>query len=422
MTSIDGFYNLVTDGTYFYSSNTSRNVVCRINQNGIILYDFIVIDTPTCLAITKYTESGKKQRLFVQTTGQLFVYEFDTPTSVVKIKMISIDSSVLYPSMFHHTTENKLYFSNYTKGTITTVDASYVSTVVHQDLRGISGMVLAANKIYISNYERNGVFFLDNTILRSYLTIPYPRGLHYANGNFYVCYGNGQQNGIGVNTYGTTFYRDVFSDFLFKTNPINTMLFENNLYITLDGSNVIYKNKSAFSVGNFKMATYYNAPTITQSVVAMNPLCVSNPAFQKLIQLRTVGSNPNNPITPITTLIGRTQGNQIPFNIGLGSDYESLKMRRKAETLKFRNSPNNPGITLTTKKLFANIVKNGGAYHFSKARMKQLLNENNGTLPCVIGVNNGAPIVITPPTNSGVHDSNFEGYYLNPYVAYYPSL
>jgi len=422
MSSVDGFYNLVTDGTYFYSSNTSRNVVCRINQDGIIQYDFIVVDNPICLAITNYTTLGKKQRLFIQTTTRIFVYEFDTPTSVVKINMLSFVSAIQYPSMFHHTTEDKLYISNYTLGTITTIDASYNSTVAYRDLVGISGMILASNKLYISNYDRNSLFFLDNTVFRPYLTITSPRGLNYFSGNFYISYGNSAKNGIAVNNYGNNFYKDVFSDFLFKSNPLNTLLYKNNLYITLDNSNVLYRNKTAFSVGNFKMAVFYNAPTITQSVIAMNPLCVSNTAFQGLIQLRTIGSNPNNPIQPITTLVGRTQGNQIPFNIGLGSDYESLKMRRKAETLKFRNSNNNPGVTLTTKELYSHMVKFGGAYHFSKTRLKQLLKENNGTLPCNIGVNNGNPIVITSPSNSGIHDSTFEGYYLNPYVAYYPSL
>lgn len=422
MTVNYGFYNLITDGTYFYTSNTSRNVVCRISQNGTINYEFIVVSNPICLAITKYTD-GKKQRLFIQTFDSIEIYEFDTPTSVIKRKVISYLSSREYPSMVHHIFEDKVYISNYSEGTLTTIDSNYNLMVAYRgiDLIGISGMTVAANRVYFSNYIRNGIFFIDQETIYDYISLTSPRSLHYANGNFYICYGI-DRNGIYVNTYGTSLLQDVFSDYLFNTIPLNTLFFSNALYITLDNSNVIYKNKQVFVNGNFTSLDYSNTSIISPSVIATNPKCILNPAFQSLIQLRTVGSNQTNPNIPITTLVGRTQGIQIVFNVGLGSDYESLKMRRKAETLKFRNSPNNPGMILTNKDLFANIVKYGGAYHFSKARLKQLLKDNNGKLPCDIGINNGYPFVITPPTNSGIHDSTFEGYYLNPYVNYYPSL
>lgn len=421
MSSIEGFYNIVTDGTYFYTSNAYRNVVCKITQSGEIDYSFIVIESPLCLAITNYT--NKKQKLFVQTYYSIIVYEFVTSLTVVKVKVIPYLSSTQYPSMFHHTTEDKLYISNYSEGTLTTIDNSYISSVAYINplLKGISGMVLASNLIYLSNYDENKIYVIDQGVLRPYLQVTYPRGLHYSNGNFYISYGEGDNNGILVHTYGTDSYLSVFSDYLFNTVPINTLLFSNNLYITLEKSNVIYKNKSFFCAGNFLNSILYTEPRITTSVIARNASCLENPSFSGLIQLRTFGSNPNNPIPPVTTLDGRLQGNQIPFNIGLGSDYESLKMRRKAETLKFRNS-NNAGITLTTKQLYTNIVKNGGAYHFSRTRLNQLLDANNGRLPCDIGVNNGNPIVISSPNNSGINDSTFEGYYLNPYIPYYPSL
>jgi hypothetical protein len=329
-----------------------------------------------------------------------------------------------FPAIVYNAPDDKLYITDYVRGTITTLDSNYVYIDAYTNpvIKGISGMVIASNIIYFSNYDMNYIFFIDNGIVRPYLTIYSPRGLNYASGNFYICYGRGIQNGIVVNNYGTTNYKNVFSDFLFNSIPLNTLLFSGSLYITLDKSNVIYRNKSAFSSANFIRSVIYNAPTITQSVIATNPACVTNPSFRALVQLRTYGSNPSNPITPITTLVGRLQGNQIPFNVGLGSDYESLKMRRKAETLKFRNSKNNPGIELTTKQLFTNIVKNGGAYHFSRTRLLQLLKENQGKLPCDIGVNNGNPITVSPPSNSGVHDSTFEGYYLNPYIPYFASL
>jgi hypothetical protein len=422
MSSIDGFYNLVTDGTYFYTSNTYRNVVCRIRQDGFIKPDFIVVNNPICLEITKYTIPGKKQRLFVQSIKEIHVYEFTTPTTVTKITSIPFVSSLYFPSMFHHTVEDKLYISNYTTGTITTMNNIFVTAVTHTNLKGISGMVLASNQIYLSNYDSNGIFTFNNNIIQLYMNIPSPKGLSYSEGKFYVCYGTGDTKGIAVNIYGNPFFNDVFSDFIFNTVPLNTILFSNNLFITLENSNVIYRNKSFFCTVDFGRTIVYDLNTITPSVIATNEKCVSNPAFQPLIQLRTIGSNQNNPIPPVTTLLGRTQGNQIRFNFGLGSDYESLKMRRKAETLKFRNSKNNPGVTLTTKELYNHMVKFGGAYHFSKTRLNQLLKANNGALPCDIGINNGNPIVVTPPSNSGIHDSSFEGYYLNPYIPYYPSL
>jgi hypothetical protein len=420
----EGFYNIVTDGTSFYASNTSRDVVCKITQTGAIDYYFIVVDSPLCLAITRETNPSKKNRMFILTNQYIFVYQFDTPDTVSQIRRIRYNACLTFPALFYNSLDDKLYISDYEKGIIRTLDANYVYTDVYTNpqIKGISGMVIASNILYFSNYDMNYIFFIDNGIVRPYLTIYSPRGLHYASSNFYICYGRGTQNGIVVNNYGTTNYTNVFSDFLFNSIPLNTLLFSGSLYITLDNSNVIYKNKTAFSSANFIRSVIYNAPNITQSVIGTNPKCVENPAFRGLIQLRTYGSNPNNPITPITTLVGRLQGNQIPFNVGLGSDYESLKMRRKAETLKFRNSKNNPGVELSTKQLFTNIVKNGGAYHFSRTRLLQLLKANNGNLPCDIGVNNGNPITVTPPSNSGINDSTFEGYYLNPYVPYFASL
>jgi hypothetical protein len=316
-----------------------------------------------------------------------------------------------------------LYVSNYTKGTIHKVDSTGISTILYTGLIGISGMTYAANNLYFSNYNLDGIYFYLQNTLQQYLPVTKPRGLSFSENNFYICHGDPNDTyGIYVNGYGTSFKTNVFSDYLFKSVPLNTLLLSNMLYITNYKSNVIYKNKTIFASGVFRQILNYNASGITQSVVSQNVSCVNNPAFNSLIQLRTIGSNTGNPIPPITTRVGRTQGSQIPFNIGLGSSYESFKMRRKAETLKFRNSQNNVGYTQTNKELFSHMVKYSGAYHFSKTRLNQLLKENNGQLPCDIGVNNGKPITITPPTNSGIHDSQFEGYYLNPYLAYYPSL
>jgi hypothetical protein len=108
--------------------------------------------------------------------------------------------------------------------------------------------------------------------------------------------------------------------------------------------------------------------------------------------------------------------------MGIGTSYESLQMRRKAETLRYRKNANDPGILLSKKEQFNDVVKTGGIYNFSQARLAKLLEENNDTVPCSIGFNNGQPVLITPPYKSGIVDTQFEGYYMDPYVTYYPSL
>lgn len=407
----DEFYNLVTDGVYFYASNYTKNSVCRMNAYGEIEYDFIVVDKPLCLAIAS-------NRLIIQSLGYIHSYQLNP---LLKVQSVSYASSTQYPSIVYQT--GYIYVSNFTKGTITRIDFTGISEVIHTGLVGISGMTSVANTLYFSNYNLNGIYFYLQNTLQQYLPVTKPRGLHFSNNNIYICYGDIETTyGIAVNTFGTSFKSDFFQDYLFNSVPINTLRVSNLLYITNMNSNVIYKNKDIFTSGNFKKIENYNAAGITQSVVAQNPSCVANPAFNSLIQLRTLGSNPSNPIHPIITRAGRTTGSNIPFGIGLGTTYEAFKMRRKAETLKFRDTANTVGYTKTNKELFSHMVKYSGAYHFSKTRLNQILKENNGKLPCDIGINNGKPITITLPTNSGIHDSRFEGYYLNPYLTYYPSL
>jgi hypothetical protein len=155
---------------------------------------------------------------------------------------------------------------------------------------------------------------------------------------------------------------------------------------------------------------------ITQSVIAKNLNCTSNEAFSGLISLRTTGNSTAVRI-PITTLEGRLTGTNVNFNNG--TTYEDYKMRRKAEVLKYRHGTNAPGIDISNKQNYRNIIKNGGS--FSSSRLKKLMEENSGNIPDKCLQMNRVWTVSTP-SQSGVRDYNTPGYYLDPYVPYYPSL
>lgn len=415
MTTESGFYSIVTNNNYFYVSNTYRNTITRISPSGELKVNFLPVDAPISLAISNTT-------LFVQSIDFIHLYRLDADGNATTITSLRYASSPLYPSMVYKSYENLLYITNYSAGTITTLNDAGEFRVVYRGRVGISGICIAANILYFSNFIENSVYYFVQGIAQPYLTIPQPRGIYYIPDSLYICYGSKPNYGIALNPYGTKLYKNVFTSYISGNIPLTVVAIGNSIYYTVEKENVVYKDNTVFRAAVFNTITYYNASGITQSVISRNINCILNPAYNGLLNLRTVGSNPNNPIPPVTTIVGRTQGNAIPFNIGIGSTYESFKMRRKAETLKYRNSTNNPGYTLTNKELYSNVVKYGGAYKFSKARLTQLLKENNGNLPCDIGVNNGNPIVVTPPTNSGINDPTFEGYFLNPYLTYYPSL
>jgi hypothetical protein len=158
---------------------------------------------------------------------------------------------------------------------------------------------------------------------------------------------------------------------------------------------------------------------ITQSVIATNLNCTSDEAYLGLIKLRTTG-NSTAVRVPITTLEGRLSGQNIKFNTAdIGTSYEDYKMRRKAEVLKYRYGTNSPGIVLTSNQMYKMASANKGGY--SSARLKQFAEQNNGNIPDKCLELNKIWIVSTP-TQSGVRDYKTPGYYLDPYVAYYPSL
>ena len=422
MSASEGLCNIVSDGTYLYSSNTYEGIICRFTSEGDadVFIKMKTSDKPLCLATDGKILFVYTLRTITTSFGIILSYSLDTRLVVNEHLLPS--SSTVYPTLRYN--NKSLYLSHYENGTITEINLENdMINTYETGVQGISGMCFVFNRLYFSVEALNAIFTAslgDTVQVDIKFEVDSPKGMDSYEDNMYVCYGKFKRN-CGIATYSIIESKKiaVMNYFLLLQIPLN-VLFLGSLYATTVGTNVLYKNTGIFSVASFIQIE--DVQRITQSVVATNPACVNNPAFRALINLRTVGSNPNNPITPITTIVGRTSGNNIQFNMGIGTSYESLSMRRKAEVLKYKNSTNTPGITLTSKKKYATVVKNGGVNRYSKLKIKQLLEENNGSLPCDIGINNGQPLVITPPSNSGIVDSNFEGYYLNPYLPYYPSL
>jgi hypothetical protein len=152
---------------------------------------------------------------------------------------------------------------------------------------------------------------------------------------------------------------------------------------------------------------------ITQSVIATNYNCNTNPDYAGLIKLRT---NPNT-----YDLIGRTSGENIKFNLGLSSSYNDFKMRRKAEILQYKGSVNSncAGYAITESQNYKNIIKGNGPNGYSKYRLKQIL-LNSEEVNCNV-------VVGKPPSYSGIwfNDTNpesSEGLYLDKNVLFHLKL
>lgn len=148
---------------------------------------------------------------------------------------------------------------------------------------------------------------------------------------------------------------------------------------------------------------------MNQSVLLSNPECVSNLDYNKLIQLRTIGSNPNNPIPPVTTLNGRLTGQNVIFTDT--ETYEDYKMRRKVGVLEYNTTTNIHGHIKTKKQNFSRMSQIKGSSQFSQVQLKNL-----ATTPC-----DYIPVLL-PPTNSGVRDLTFPGYKLNKSIQFKLSL
>lgn len=135
----------------------------------------------------------------------------------------------------------------------------------------------------------------------------------------------------------------------------------------------------------------------------IDPSCntiVNNP-LGNLLGLRS-----NNPASQVKTLNGRAIGTRVDLTTYSFFDYQ---MRRKSESLQYRKNQSDN----SKKKQFANISKSkGGSYYYSSKDLTQGLNRDCPNLD----------VIIRPPTNSGVHDYKYPGYYHDRKVPYLSGL
>ena len=149
--------------------------------------------------------------------------------------------------------------------------------------------------------------------------------------------------------------------------------------------------------------------SLNRSILSLNPACISNPDYNKLIQLRTVGSNQSNPIPPVTTLVGRTSGENILFTDI--HTYEARKMRRKVGVLQYNSTTHIHGDTKTKKQIYSQFAKVSGASQYSQSRLKKMEALNCEDVS-----------ILLPPTNSGIRDTTFPGYILNNSIRFHLRL
>ena len=130
---------------------------------------------------------------------------------------------------------------------------------------------------------------------------------------------------------------------------------------------------------------------------------IVNDPIANLLSLRT-----NDSLSQVRTLTGRSDGYKVPLGIFSIMDYS---MRRKAETLQYKKNQ----IPFTTKQQFAKIANTrGGSYYYSSQDLTQKIASG---LNCP-----NLDVISRPPSNSGVHDYKYPGYYHDRKVPYLPSL
>jgi hypothetical protein len=149
--------------------------------------------------------------------------------------------------------------------------------------------------------------------------------------------------------------------------------------------------------------------SLNRSILSLNPACTSDPEYNRLIQLRTLGSNPNNPIPPVTTLVGRTSGENILFTDI--RTYDARKMRRKVGVLQYNSTTHIHGDTKTKKQIYSQLASVKGASQYSQSLLKKIESQNCEEAP-----------ILRPPTNSGIRDTTFPGYILNNSIRFHLRL
>ena len=139
-----------------------------------------------------------------------------------------------------------------------------------------------------------------------------------------------------------------------------------------------------------------NAGTIDASCA----LIVNDPVAN-LLNIRS-----NDAVSQVRSLSGRNTGTKMDLTRYSFFDYQ---MRRKSETLQYRKNQS----TNSKKTQFSYISKaKGGSYYYSSKDLTQRISTDCSNLD----------VVIRPPTNSGVHDYKYPGYYHDIKVPYLPSL
>uniref|UniRef100_A0A6C0ETG7 Uncharacterized protein n=1 Tax=viral metagenome TaxID=1070528 RepID=A0A6C0ETG7_9ZZZZ len=111
--------------------------------------------------------------------------------------------------------------------------------------------------------------------------------------------------------------------------------------------------------------------------------------YSGLIAIRT------NPIQ-ITTRVGRKPSLIMDITYSV-NDYN---MRKKADTLQYTKNK----LPLTKKQQYGRLSDNG-SYFYSN---QELIQKKQSELDCP-----SLDLIVRPPTNSGIHDYKFPGYYLN---------
>jgi hypothetical protein len=132
---------------------------------------------------------------------------------------------------------------------------------------------------------------------------------------------------------------------------------------------------------------------------------IANNPTANLLALRTM-----NQASQIISLNGRLSGQKLDLTKFSFNDYE---MRRKAETLQYRKNQSG----FSKKKQYSQISNIGGLYSIQVLRRLTQPDLNNCPNP-----NINQDVIIRPPTNSGVRDYKFSGYYYDARIPYLNTL